>query len=98
MNFCIVFSSKFLYTGINIQQKGIFRMAHNLISILMQHSEQIKPDTVTLWHTSNDPDTLKSFLDEGVKAIEKGYGGQAGGFYMWNNKKAPFHISISCLN
>ncbi len=62
-------------------------MTQNLISILMQHSESTKPDAVTLWHTTNDADTLKSFLDEGAKPIGTGQGGQTGGFFVWSKKK-----------
>ena len=63
-------------------------MSQNLISILADHSERTKPATITFWH-AGDPRTpaLKSFLDEGVKAIGKGVGGQSSGFYVWNNKK-----------
>ncbi len=63
-------------------------MTQNLTTILTQHSEQTKPDTITLWHTSRDVDVLKSFLDEGAKPTGKGLGGQKSGFYVWSKKRS----------
>ena len=39
------------------------------------------------FHASRDIKFLKSFLHEGAKAIGKGVGGQASGFYVYSNKK-----------
>ena len=92
--FYIVFQSEFFYTKINMQQKGISKMAQNLTSTLAQQSEQPETDTVTLWHATNDADTLKSFWDEGAKPIGIGRGGQRGVFFVWSKKKgANSHFS-----
>ncbi len=51
-------------------------------------------DFVTFWHATTNSDVLKSFLDDGAKAIGKGVGGQSSGFYVWNNKeKAVSHLT-----
>lgn len=39
-----------------------------------------------LFHTSSDTDFLKSFMNDGIKTIGKGEGGQADGFYVFENK------------
>ena len=41
-----------------------------------------------LWHTANNSDSLKSFLDKGALPVGKGEGGQTDGFYAWNKKEA----------
>jgi len=47
------------------------------------------------FHASRDIKFLKSFLHEGVKAIGKGVGGQASGFYVYESKKlATKHFSF----
>ncbi len=47
------------------------------------------------FHASRDIKFLKSFLHEGAKAIGKGVGGQASGFYVYNNKKLAIeHFSF----
>ena len=60
-----------------------------LLSDLLNDSKNPSPDVtdrVVLWHTTDDDTALKSFLNDGAKAIGKGYGGQQDGFYLWNNK------------
>ncbi|MGN0919656.1 MAG: hypothetical protein ACI4OR_02725 [Alphaproteobacteria bacterium] len=44
-------------------------------------------DKITLWHFAKDSQALKSFLNDGAKAIGIGKGGQTNGFFVWNQKK-----------
>lgn len=69
-------------------------MTGNLTSLLAEKSYSLDSDKVMLWHATNDANTLKSFLDNGAKAIGKGFGGQTDGFYVWSKKRgANSHFS-----
>lgn len=58
-----------------------------------------KPEVATFWHATTDSRALKSFLNDGAKAIGKGLGGQSGGFFAWNSHdKAYSHLTKFLFN
>jgi hypothetical protein len=67
---------------------------HMPIKEFMRKSQIDPSDTVEFYHISRDVSFMKSFLNDGAKAIGKGAGGQKTGFYVWPTRKlADKHIN-----
>ena len=65
-----------------------------MIDLLAKNAHASDPNEITFWHISDNPEALKSFLNNGAQAIGKGYGGQTTGFYVWNRKEnAVSHLT-----